>query len=167
MKSPGTAGVSPAPVDSGGADVSSAPASGGMSAGRAATRRPCGDGGPTPLDAGADETSALPVGVADFSQTLTDLRRRAHMVARLWYNDGGDRSFGGHHDAHRRLYRGARGKLRLGRLCQTSASAEAASGQRCDGRRTKNPTASAVWNVKLSCVWRGRIVAECGCLENS
>jgi len=44
----------------GSADVSSALASGGMSAGRAATRRPCGDGWPPPLDAGADETSALP-----------------------------------------------------------------------------------------------------------
>jgi len=40
------------------------------------------------------------------------------------------------------------GKLRLGRLCQTSASAEAASGSRCNGRRTKNRTAEAVRSVK-------------------
>ncbi len=33
-------------------------------------RRPYGDGRPLPADVGADETSALPVDVADFSQTL-------------------------------------------------------------------------------------------------
>ncbi len=46
------------------------------------------------------------------------------MGARMWYSGRGDRSFVGHHDAvsadTRRLYRGARGKSRLGRLCQTS-----------------------------------------------
>ena len=49
------------PIPPGSADVASAPAPGGMSAGRGATRRPRGDDWPTPADAGADATSALPV----------------------------------------------------------------------------------------------------------
>ncbi len=41
-----------------------------MSAYREATQRPCGEGWPTPADAGTGETPALPVGPADFSRTL-------------------------------------------------------------------------------------------------
>ncbi len=45
--------------------------------GRVATHWPYGDGRPPPADAGVDETSALPVGPANFSQTLPSFGGRA------------------------------------------------------------------------------------------
>jgi len=59
------------------------------------TRWPCGDGGPTPADAGADETSALPVTVTprrlrahDFSQTLPVTHKYATEHSVFVYSSG-------------------------------------------------------------------------------